>query len=364
MIKFRIFGASSATGIGIHSQSIYQIGVKYENSKYQFEFYNSHLHTDIENALSTTKATDINLFFFAESFAKQFLGVKIYYAVFESSRPTPGYNSWFDRFDYIFSPSKWGKECMIAYGLPAEKIFVIPEGVDPYLYHPFAKKNRNIGDPFRIFMLGKYEPRKGYEVALEAFRIAFKQYPLIELSIKADWATPSGGLIPQEFHNLVNNFADLPIVLMSGTVASNEIAELYRRADLFLFPSLCEGWGLPLIEAIACGVPVVSSDYGGQSEFLMQIENYYFKIPHETNPIWCSKWKQTYVHADLDWGNWAKIDPVKLAECIIKAINTDNREYLGRRASEVIRFNFSWNRVVDEIIYQVENITATITSNV
>jgi len=357
MPRIRIFGVPTQTGIGTHSQSIFEIGKRYKFSKFEFEFFNCQSPVEVGLAIATSDNSDVNLYFLPESFAANLKGIHIYYCVFESSRPSPGYENWLSRFDYIFSPSEWGKKCMVNYGLSSERIFVIPEGVDPYAYHPYINDTSTI-DPFRIFMLGKYESRKGYEAALEAFRLVCAQIPNIELNIKADWATPSGGIIPEDFLDLTYKYKELPIVLMSGIVDQATLINLYHRSDLFLFPSLCEGWGLPLIEAIACGVPTLSCDFGGHSEFLKYIKNLYFEIPYELISVNCRKWKEeTYRHEDGDWGYWANIDPVVLANCIVDAVRSESRRSMGKQASAIVRTEFSWSRSVDKILYQINLLT-------
>ena len=350
MRKIRIFGVTSPTGIGTHSQSIYELGGRYLNSKFNFEFFNCQSGQDVSNAILTSGDNDVNICFFPETFVTELQGLKIYYCVFESSRPNPGHEEWLDRFDYIFSPSQWGRDCMIRYGIPNEKIHVIPEGVDPFLFHPYFELSKPVGDPFRIYMLGKYESRKGYQVGLEAFRLAHQQLPFIELNIKPDWITPKGSVVPTELINILNNYRDLPIIIMSGSLNTTDLIDLYRRAELFLFPSLCEGWGLPLIEAIACGVPAVSCDFGGHSEYLREIQDLYFKIPYCEESINCRHWKETYIHRDGDWGNWAKIDPRELSEVIIYSALDEHRKDKGLRASKIIRDKYSWANSVELMI--------------
>jgi len=347
MRNIRIFGVNSLTGIGTHSQSIFQIAGRYFNSNFDFEFINRESHSEVQSAILSSIDTDVNICFLPETFANELKGIKIYYCVFEASRPNPGYEEWLGRYDYIFSPSQWGKDCMIKYGMQSDKIYVIPEGVDPFVFHPYYLKNKSKDEPFRIFMLGKYESRKGYEVAFEAFKIAQKQLPFIELNIKPDWITPRGSIVPDQLIYILNQYRNLPIVIMSGSVNTSDLISLYRRAELFLFPSLCEGWGLPLIEAIACGVPAISCDFGGHSEFLKQIPSLFYKIPYIEKKIKCEKWKETYFHDDGDWGNWAEIDAIELADCIVKAVTDINTPNMGILASKAVREKFSWATSVD-----------------
>ena len=259
MRRIRLFGVQSNAGIGVHSQSLYQCLCRYEGGLFSVEFFNHASPAEVESAVASTSDTDVNICFFPESFAARLSGICIYYAVFESNRPSPGYEKWLKDFDFIFSPSNWGKNCMVQYGLPEERIFVVPEGVDPFVFHPFGRSPAKKDGPTRILMIGKYESRKGYAEALEAFRIAYQQEQNMELWLKADWVNPQGSAMHPEFIALAQGYTNLPVKLVSGLLNQAQMVDLYRQSDLFLFPSRCEGWGLPLIEAIASGLPARDS---------------------------------------------------------------------------------------------------------
>jgi len=70
------------------------------------------------------------------------------------------------------------------------------------------------------------------------------------------------------FEKLIKDNSDYQLVLITKFVSDEELDNLYRNARLFIFPSLCEGFGLPPLEAMARGVPVVSSDAACLPEIL------------------------------------------------------------------------------------------------
>jgi len=350
MRRIRLFGVQSNAGIGVHSQSLYRCLRRYEGGLFSVEFFNHASPTEVESAVASTHEMDVNICFFPESFAARLSGICIYYAVFESNRPSPGYEKWLEDFDFIFTPSAWGKNCMVRYGLPEERIFVAPEGVDPFAFHPFGRSLVKKDEPVRILMVGKYESRKGYAEALEAFRIASAQEQNMELWMKPDWVNPQGSGMHPEFLALAQPYSNLPVKLVSGLLSQAQMVDLYRQSDVFLFPSRCEGWGLPLIEAIACGLPAVCCDFGGQSEFLAAIPKLHLSVPYELAPIECPVWQNWYQHSDGNYGEWAKVDPEVLAGKIIEAVRSPNLRAHGIAASRVLRSRFSWERSADTCV--------------
>jgi glycosyltransferase involved in cell wall biosynthesis len=346
-MRIRVFGVFTETGIGTHARNVLHFLHKIQSVLVQVEHFSISDPNQVQQAIETTVETDVSIHLFPDGFATQLKGKRIYWAVFESTRPPPGFLGWFNMFDHVISASDWGRTCMINYGASSEKIVVIPEGVDPWIYHPYANRPRQPVTRFTI--VGKFESRKGYEVALQAFEIAHKTNPNMELWVKPDWINGQQAQVHPDFVRLAQNYPHLPIVLVSGILSIEQMQSLYRDTSYFLFPSLCEGWGLPLIEAIASGVPAICCEHGGQSEFLKPIQGKYTPIPYTLQPITCQTWKNWYHHTDGDYGQWAAIDPNTLAAILIQACGTDGRQQ-AREAALLIRKEFSWERSVDKLL--------------
>ena len=134
------------------------------------------------------------------------------------------------------------------------KIYVTPLGVGRS-FMPNGKRMQGLPDQYILF-LGNLEPRKNLQSLLTAYRSLPRnlrdRYPLVIAGAKA-WPTNKLGKAfcsPQKDEKIV----------FTGYVPQVLLPDLYRGASLFVYPSLYEGFGLPVIEAMACGVPVLASN--------------------------------------------------------------------------------------------------------
>lgn len=151
--------------------------------------------------------------------------------------------------DAIIASSYSTKSDIIRYyGIPAEKITVV------HLALPKIKYEKVEKEPF-ILYLGTLEPRKNVEGVIRAFAIlkshGFK-YKLVIAGGKG-WKYDS-------IFNLVKRLGLQDEVIFRGYVSDAEKVFLYKKAKLLVWPSFYEGFGLPVLEAMACGTPVVTSN--------------------------------------------------------------------------------------------------------
>lgn len=349
-MRIRLFGIYNQTGIGTHALNIYNCLVQYKLKNIEIQKFSHFNESEVNAAIADSVDTDVNLHFYPSEYAPMLKGKNIYWSVFESTRPIPGYEQWDKTFDLILSPSEWGRQCMINYGIAPEKTAVVPEGIDPVKFHPF----RTSPPPKipRFLMIGKYENRKSYPEAFEAFHLAHQQNPNFEIWIKADWINGVQSVQHPEFLELCAKYSHLPITVVQGIASDEQMLELYHSATHFVFPSKCEGWGLPLLEAIACGLKVIATDFGGQSEFLGLMKNTYLPIPYSTLRINCPIWKNNYSHSDGNFGEWANISSKNLSELITLSLKNylDNSHISN---SIKIRRNFSWGSSTDILLHYV-----------
>ena len=155
------------------------------------------------------------------------------------------------------------------YSLDKTKIIVAYPGIDPIFN---AKKNRQRHIQIRekyhlpeqyILYVGNLEPKKNIEVVLSSFMSIKKRsfpYKLV-LAGKRQWGVKS--LIKKSLRENKNND-----ILFPGYILRADLPSVYQLAKVFIWPSLYEGFGFPPLEAMACGVPVISSSRGALKETL------------------------------------------------------------------------------------------------
>ena len=177
----------------------------------------------------------------------------------------PNYAAWYclllpmlvRRVQRIITLSEYiSKKVVMRFSLPADKVVTIPAGVDTSKFH---LQDVSSGMERYILFVGTLEPRKNILGLLSAWDKVKGQHPDVTLVI----AGTSGRVFRESFYP---NSTDR--VRWLGYVSETALPALYAGADLFVLPSLDEGFGLPALEAMACGTPVVVSDGGALPEIV------------------------------------------------------------------------------------------------
>jgi alpha-1,3-rhamnosyl/mannosyltransferase len=163
------------------------------------------------------------------------------------------------RAELVLTSSEHSRDRMVdLVGLERERIAVTPLGVDerfsPGAAPPDLLDRLGVELPY-VLTVGTLQPRKNIEGAIRAFeRLAEAglEHRLVVVGARG-WRD----------RQLLEMVATSPVserIVLAGRVSDEEMIGLYRGADLFVFPSLYEGFGIPPLEAMACGTAVVSSD--------------------------------------------------------------------------------------------------------
>ena len=150
--------------------------------------------------------------------------------------------------DYVLIPSGYVRETFRQRGVPEEKLIQIPFGVDVARFHPSGSSHSH---PFRILFVGTVTVAKGIIYLLEAWqRLGWRDAEL--------WIA---GRLSSEMRFLLTKYVQLPGLRLLGH--RPDIPQIYREADVFAFPSIDEGSALVTYEALASGLPVVTTPNAG-----------------------------------------------------------------------------------------------------
>jgi len=134
----------------------------------------------------------------------------------------------------------------------ADKVLAVPEGVSSR-YAPGAT---HVGDLKTILYVGRFDPYKNVTHLIEAFaRVALNDLPNLRLRIVG----PEDSRYPEP-RQLARTLRVERLITWSGYVEADELKNAYQQADVMVLPSKYEGFGLPVVEAMACGTPVICSN--------------------------------------------------------------------------------------------------------
>jgi glycosyltransferase involved in cell wall biosynthesis len=248
--------------------------------------------------------------------------------------------------DEIWAYTGYVKGVYVQSGVPAERVHVVPLGVDINVFRPgqaaLALKTQK---GFKFLFVGGTIYRKGFDVLLAAYRAAFRRKDDVCLVVKEFGArTFYEGLTAGHRIAEFRMNADAPeIEYLEADLSTQQMAGLYCACDCLVHPYRGEGFGLPIAEAMACGLPVIVTGMGAAMDFCNAANA--FLIPARKK---CYPTRQLglFETVDLPW----LAEPDKSALCdFMRHVyeHAGERQIKGRAGCEHIRNHFRWDQAVD-----------------
>ncbi|WP_293212273.1 MULTISPECIES: glycosyltransferase family 4 protein [unclassified Microcoleus] len=251
----------------------------------------------------------------------------------------------------IITPSAWSKAGLIRSGVEGDRIAVVPLGVDPHIYYPVSGDRRQLlresfgwSNYFIFLNIGGQTDRKGIRPLLKAFAAVVDKYPDARLVLKgSELLYPSRDEIAEACRVVLNDAERarvLPRLIYTGSQLSfAQIAEIYQAADVYVSAYLAEGFNLPVLEAVACGLPVICTEGGPtddftRSDFALRIESKLTAVVIEG---------ETLFMLAPEWEH--------LTDLMQRAIEQPGIAARARVADPgFVADNFSWGRSVDRLL--------------
>eukprot|EP01062_Namystynia_karyoxenos_P084422 TRINITY_DN9929_c0_g1_i1.p1 TRINITY_DN9929_c0_g1~~TRINITY_DN9929_c0_g1_i1.p1 ORF type:complete len:837 (+),score=252.30 TRINITY_DN9929_c0_g1_i1:81-2513(+) len=184
--------------------------------------------------------------------------------------------------DEVWVPSNFQRTVFVGSGVREDIVHVVPEGLDTDLYDPATAAvhpalPRGEGGEFRFLSNFKWEDRKGWDALLRVYFSSFTPEDGVSLVLKTylymDPDPFNGDRIMEKVRNFARkegfNTTRLPKVqIVSEEVPARDMPGVYAGCDCFVLPTRGEGWGLPMHEAMAMGLPTIATNWGGNTHFM------------------------------------------------------------------------------------------------
>lgn len=251
----------------------------------------------------------------------------------------------------VWTPSHWSAEGFYRMGFPKEQILVVPDGIDPATFYPapvtrdLMRKRLGLSD-FVFMCVGAMTPNKGIALLLKAFAAVLQKRPGVRLLLKgADTIYSSNKILETYLSEL--SPADLALVQKhciyhGGLLSMADMAALYQVADAYVSPYLAEGFNLPVLEAAACGVPVICTAGGSTDDFVT--DEFARKIDSKIVPCSTKGGMGEMLSPSLD----------HLIQQMIAMVDEHAwRQKAALAGIEHARSNFTWDIIAEQIVSEI-----------
>lgn len=287
------------------------------------------------------------VYFFGNTFHKNSGAYRIGYTMLEVTGVPIDWVRQANLMDEVWVPSHFNQETFRASGV-SRPIHVIPLGVDTNYFHPGITARR-FSDRYTFLSVFEWGERKAPETLLRAYTRAFTARDDVLLVLKVD--NRDGDV------NVAQQIADLhlpadrpPIMLLyNQTFHAYQMGSLYRAADCFVLPTRGEGWGMPIIEAMACGLPTIATNWSAQTDF-MHAEICY---PLNVAQLIPAVAKCPY-YTGFSWAEPDEDHLVYLMRHIYQ--QPDAARQVGMRAAAAITERWTWDHAAQHIAERLKQI--------
>jgi D-inositol-3-phosphate glycosyltransferase len=223
------------------------------------------------------------------------------------------------RANAIVVSSKFEREDGIEFGIDPKKIRVIPMGIDLPQASEKIKKNRDV---LRLLFVGRLARVRRVELLVQA--ISHMDFP-VEVTVvggEAETASVAKSGYLNELKKLASELGVEEKINFVGPKPQEELWSFYQNSDVFVYPSLYENFGQPILEAAAAGLPIISTDVGVAREIVKDGETGYI-VSNESKEI---------------------------ASRARELISEGTRQQMGERMRQTAVSHFGWEGVMDKYL--------------
>jgi glycosyltransferase involved in cell wall biosynthesis len=272
--------------------------------------------------------------------------------------------AWADRigrdFDRLWVPSRWIREQAIEGGVAPERTAVVPNGFDPRVFRPQGPA-ADLGPRFHFLFVGAAVRRKGVDILLRAYGEAFGPRDPVCLILKGH----AGDLFyrGQHLSEAIHEFARDPrrpaLRYIDDHLPDDDLAALFRAADVGVFPYRAEGFAMPIVEAMACGLPCVVPRFGACLDYCTAENAFFVEARRIRLPV-CEEFvfNSFGFKEHVDAVDFCEVPVSALAEALRAAYETGagERRARGERAARAAHARWTWAESVARIRQLLEEL--------
>ncbi len=261
----------------------------------------------------------------------------------------------------MWVPSRFVKETYLRAGIPDNQVLVVPNGINPDRFTPDAPaldicndtRFGRIAEDATVFLfVGGTISRKGADVLVKAWQQAFQPEDNVVLIVK-DFGSNSfyaGQGLGEQIKTLSASGRSAPIVYLDADLSQTEMIGLYRASSCLVHPYRGEGYGLPIAEAMACGLPTIITDFGAALDFASAETSYL--IPANVVRLGQSRIGDIETVAPPFW---AEPDVDALTD-LLRRVHThrDEARAKGIAAAAVMHTNHTWQHAANVVVQRLK----------
>lgn len=253
----------------------------------------------------------------------------------------------------IVTPSHWSAQGFYKIGFRPEQVHIVPHGVDTATFHPMpdlrsqVRTGLSIPDGDFVFLsVGAIRGIKGIDLLLRAFTQVSRKFPHARLILKGldslynskDRLRKIIEKIPAREQQRVLS----KIQYLGGSFSNRKVAALYQAADCYVSPYRAEGFNMPVLEAAACGLPIICTGGGSTDDFVTD--------------KFAGKIESALIFRTVEELEFARLspDPDHLIALMCAVIeNTAWRAQAAQAGPLHVRNHYTWDIVVDRLVHEL-----------
>lgn len=284
-------------------------------------------------------------------------GFNLGWYIFEADRVPEAWIPYIQQMDEMVTPTRWGFDQLRAAGYE-KPIHILNMGVNPAFYRTGITPLLS-SDKFSFLMVAVAHPRKRWQETVTSFLESFSN-ERVRLILKLQptrHANPA--VIEQHIASERERAGSKAEILLSFKAIPGSLAPLYSSADCYVSIG-SEGWGLPAIESIACGVPAILLDWGGHTEWFTEEMGWKVPIAGMEHPSGMEGFTG-YEDPKIEWA----IPDVEILKDKMKYAFDNQKEAKekGAAGSQIVSEKYHWKTVTENFLKAFDYQTVSILAN-